>query len=150
MAEDLKTIYPAATEDAAERQLTDFCEKWDGKYPSIGALWRRNWRGIVTFFQFPPEIRKIVYTTNAIESPTMSMCKAIKTPGAFLTEDAAQKVIYLALRNLAGNWHAVQGWREALNRFALLWEDRFPSNAANQKPTITKTFTQDIGHYLLR
>jgi putative transposase len=126
VAADLKTIYRAATEAEAEQRLKDFSEKWDGKYPSISALWRRNWLGIVPFFQFPPEIRKIVYTTNAIESLNMSLRKAIKTRGAFPTEDAALKVMYLALRNLAAKWNAVQGWREALNRFALLWEARFP------------------------
>ena len=126
VADDLKTIYRAATEAEAEQRLKDFSDKWDGKYPSISALWRRNWLGIVPFFQFPPEIRKIVYTTNAIESLNMSLRKAIKTRGAFPTEDAALKVMYLALRNLAGKWQAVHGWREALNQFALLWEARFP------------------------
>jgi len=126
VADDLKTIYRAATESEAEQRLKDFSDKWDGKYPSISALWRRNWLGIVPFFQFPPEIRKIVYTTNAIESLNMSLRKAIKTRGAFPTEDAALKVMYLALKNLAGKWQAVHGWREALNQFALLWEARFP------------------------
>jgi len=126
VATDLKTIYRSATEAEAEQRLKDFSEKWDGKYPTISALWRRNWLGIVPFFQFPPEIRKIVYTTNAIESLNMSLRKAIKTRGAFPTEDAALKVMYLALKNLAAKWHAVQGWKEALNRFALLWEARLP------------------------
>ena len=126
VADDLKTIYRAATESEAEQRLKDFSDKWDGKYPSISALWRRNWLGIVPFFQFPPEIRKIVYTTNAIESLNMSLRKAIKTRGAFPTEDAALKVMYLALKNLAAKWQAVHGWREALNQFALLWEARFP------------------------
>jgi len=126
VADDLKTIYRAATESEAEQRLKDFSDKWDGKYPSIAALWRRNWLGIVPFFQFPPEIRKIVYTTNAIESLNMSLRKAIKTRGAFPTEDAALKVMYLALKNLAAKWQAVHGWREALNQFALLWEARFP------------------------
>ena len=130
VAADLKAIYRAATEAEAEQKLKDFSEKWDGKYPSISALWRRNWLGIVPFFQFPPEIRKIVYTTNAIESLNMSLRKAIKTRGAFPTEDAALKVMYLALRNLAAKWHAVQGWREAFNHFALLWEARFPQQRA--------------------
>jgi putative transposase len=89
-------------------------------------LWRRNWLGIIPFFQFPPEIRKIVYTTNAIESLNMSLRKAIKTRGAFPSEEAALKVMYLALRNLAKKWDIVQGWKEALNRFGILWEARFP------------------------
>lgn len=126
VAADLKTIYRAATESEAEQRLKDFSEKWDGKYPSISALWRRNWLGIVPFFQFPPESRKIVYATNAIESLNMSPRKAIKTRGAFPTEDAALKVMYLALKNLAAKWNAVQGCREALNQFALPWEARFP------------------------
>ena len=130
VAHDLKSIYRAATVEEAERQLAEFAAKWDGKYPTIGALWRRNWQGIVPFFQFPPEIRKIVYTTNAIESLNMSLRKAIKTRGAFPSEDAALKVMYLALRNLAGKWHTVQNWKEALNRFSLLWEDRFPEQRA--------------------
>jgi putative transposase len=126
VAQDLKAIYRAATVEEAERQLAEFAAQWDPRYPSISALWRRNWQGVIPFFQFPPEIRKIVYTTNAIESLNMSLRKAIKLRGAFPSEDAALKVMYLALRNLARKWNAVQGWKEALNRFALLWEARFP------------------------
>ena len=126
VAQDLKAIYRAATVEEAERQLAEFAAQWDQRYPSISALWRRNWQGVIPFFQFPPEIRKIVYTTNAIESLNMSLRKAIKTRGAFPSEDAALKVMYLALRNLARKWSAVRGWKEALNRFALLWEARFP------------------------
>ena len=126
VAQDLKAIYRAATVEEAERQLAEFATQWDPRYPSISALWRRNWQGVIPFFQFPPEIRKIVYTTNAIESLNMSLRKAIKMRGAFPSEDAALKVMYLALRNLARKWNAVQGWKEALNRFALLWEARFP------------------------
>ena len=127
VAMDLKAIYRAATGEEAERQLAAFEAKWNRKYSSIGALWRRNWQGVVPFFQFSPEIRKIVYTTNAIESLNMSLRKAIKIRGPFPSEDAALKVMYLALRNLAGKWHSVQNWREALNCFAMLWEDRFPA-----------------------
>ena len=126
VAADLKSIYRASTAEEAERQLELFAARWDPKYPTIGALWRRNWLGVIPFFQFPDEIRKIVYTTNAIESLNMSLRKAIKTRGAFPSEDAALKVMYLALRNLAAKWHTIQGWKEALQRFALLWEARFP------------------------
>lgn len=126
VARDLKSIYRAASLEEAERQLASFAQKWDPRYPSISALWRRNWLGIIPFFQFPPEIRKIVYTTNAIESLNMSLRKAIKTRGAFPSEEAALKVMYLALRNLAKKWDIVQGWKEALNRFGILWEGRFP------------------------
>ena len=127
VAMDLKAIYRAATGEEAERQLAAFEAKWNRKYPTIGALWRRNWQGIVPFFQFSPEIRKIVYTTNAIESLNMSLRKAIKIRGPFPSEDAALKVMYLALRNLASKWHSLQHWRDALNCFAMLWEDRFPA-----------------------
>jgi putative transposase len=127
VAMDLKAIYRAPTGEEAERQLVVFEAKWNHKYPTIGALWRRNWPGIVPFFQFPPEIRRIVYTTNAIESLNMSLRKAIKIRGPFPSEDAALKVMYLALRNLAAKWHSLQNWREALNCFALLWQDRFPT-----------------------
>jgi len=130
VARDLKSIYRAATVEEAERQLAEFAAQWDRQYPSISALWRRNWQGVIPFFQFPPEVRKIVYTTNAIESLNMSLRKAIKTRGAFPSEDAALKVMYLALRNLARKWNAVQGWKEALNRFALVWEARFPHQCA--------------------
>jgi putative transposase len=126
VAQDLKAIYRAATVEEAERQLAEFAAQWDRRYPSISPLWRRNWQGVIPFFQFPPEIRKIVYTTNAIESLNMSLRKAIKTRGPFPSEDAALKVMYLALRNLARKWNAVQGWKEALNHFALLWGTRFP------------------------
>jgi putative transposase len=126
VARDLKSIYRAASLEEAERQLTDFAACWDKKYPSISALWRRNWQGVIPFFQFPAEIRKIVYTTNAIESLNMSLRKAIKTRGAFPSEDAALKVMYLALRNLARKWDIVRDWKEALNRFSIVWETRFP------------------------
>jgi putative transposase len=126
VAAELKSIYRAATAEEAERQLEMFAARWDMKYPTISAMWRRNWLGIIPFFQFPAEIRKIVYTTNAVESLNMSLRKAIKTRGAFPSEDAALKVMYLALKNLAAKWHTIQGWKEALQRFALLWEARFP------------------------
>src|SRR5260370_5575227 len=115
VAGDLKTIYRAATEQEAARQLEQFAETWDSKYPTISALWRRNWLGITPFFQFPAEVRKIIYTTNAIESLNMSLRKAIKTRGAFPSEDAALKVMYLALGNLAGRCKHIQVWGQARN-----------------------------------
>ena len=126
VAADLRSIYRASTVEEAERQLQQFASKWDKKYPTIAALWRRNWLGVIPFFQFPAQIRKILYTTNAIESLNMSLRKAIKTRGAFPSEEAALKVMYLALKNLARKWHTLQGWNDALNCFALLWEARFP------------------------
>lgn len=126
VAKDLKAIYRATTLQQAEQELETFAKSWDRKYPSISAIWWCNWAGILPFFQFPPEIRKIVYTTNAIESLNMSLRKEIKTRGPFPSEEAALKVLYLALKNVAKKWNALQGWKEALNYFALLWEDRIP------------------------
>jgi putative transposase len=117
VAADLKNIYRAATVEEAERQLEEFALKWDRRYPSISAMWRRNWQGIIPFFQFPPEIRRIIYTTNAIESLNMSLRRVLKARGEFPSEDAALKVMYLALKNLTRKWQAVQGWRDALNCF---------------------------------
>jgi putative transposase len=128
VARDLKLIYRAPSLEEAEQRLADFARQWDGRYPSISALWRRNWLDVIPFFQFPPEIRKIIYTTNAIESLNLRLRKALRTRVAFLSEDAVLKVMYLASRSLAKNWTAVHGWKYALNSFSILWEARFPQN----------------------
>jgi putative transposase len=128
VAQDLKLIYRAASLEEAERQLADFAQQWDKRYPSISALWRRNWLGVVPLFQFPAEIRKIICTTNAIESLNLRLRNAIRTRVAFLSEEAVLKVMYLASRNLAKKWTAVHGWKYALNSFSILWEARFPQN----------------------
>jgi putative transposase len=125
---DLKSIYRAASLEEAEQQLADFAQQWGERYPSISALWRRNWLDVIRFFQFPPEIRKIIYTTNAIESLHLSLRKALRTRVAFLNEEAVLKVMYLASRSLARKWTAVHGWKYALNCFNVLWEARFPQN----------------------
>jgi putative transposase len=126
VAADLKAVYRATTVEQAEQQLAALAERWDKRYPTISALWRRHWPQIIPFFAFPEEIRKVVYTTNAIESLNMTLRKVIKTRGSFPNEESALKLLYLALRNVAKKWHTIQGWKEALNRFAILWEDRFP------------------------
>jgi putative transposase len=124
VARDLKTIYRAATVEEAERERVEFVTRWNGKYPTIGALWQRNWERVIPFFAFPAEIRKIIYTTNAVESLNMSLRKSLKTRGAFPSEEAALKVMYLALRNVIGKWERPLKWKAALNRFTMLWEDR--------------------------
>jgi putative transposase len=129
VAQDLKLIYRAASLEEAECQLADFAKQWDKRYPSISALWQRNWQGVIPLFQFPPEIRKVIYTTNAIESLNLRLRNAIRTRVAFLGEEAVLKVMYLASRNLAKKWTAVHGWKYALNCFSILWEARFPQNA---------------------
>jgi putative transposase len=124
VARDLKTMYRAATVEEAERELAEFATRWNGRYPTIAALWQRNWERVIPFFAFPAEIRKIIYTTNAVESLNMSLRKSLKTRGAFPSEEAALKVMYLALRNVIGKWERPLKWKAALNRFTLLWEDR--------------------------
>src|SRR5205814_2330206 len=126
---DLKTIYRAVSRENAEQQLEVFAAKWDLKYRSISQLWRRHWEQIVPFFAFPADIRKVIYTTNAVESLNMTLRKAIKTRGSFPNEEAAIKLLYLALLNVAPKWHTIQGWPQALNHFAILWGERFPQRA---------------------
>jgi putative transposase len=124
VAQELKTIYRAATEEEARREMAAFAERWNQKYPTIAAMWQRNWDRVIPFFAFPAEIRKVIYTTNAVESLNMSLRKALKTRVAFPSEEAALKVMYLALRNVIAKWECPLHWKAALNRFTLLWEDR--------------------------
>jgi putative transposase len=111
---DLKPIYKAATADDAERQLSEFESKWP-KYSAIARLWREQWERVIPFFAFPEEVRKVVYTTNAVESLHMSLRKIIKTRGSFPSEEAAVKLLYLALTKVAAKWQTVQSWRQMLN-----------------------------------
>src|SRR6202522_1622768 len=124
VAADLKAIYRAATEQQAEQELTDFAAKWGHKYQAIGRLWKENWERVIPFFQFPAEIRRVIYTTNAVESLHMSLRKIIKTRGSFPSEEAALKLLYLALRNVIAKWDTIQHWRQALNYFQTLWGER--------------------------
>jgi putative transposase len=124
VAGDLKSIYRAATERQAEQELTDFIAKWGSKYQAIGRLWKENWDRVMPFFEFPAEVRRVIYTTNAVESLNMSLRKIIKTRGSFPSEEAAMKLLYLALRNVIAKWDTLQYWKQALNHFQLLWGDR--------------------------
>src|ERR1700693_5331399 len=124
VAQELKRMYRAASVEEAEREMAAFAERWNQKYPTIAALWQRNWERVIPFFAFPAEIRKVIYTTNAVESLNMSLRKALKTRVAFPSEDAALKVMYLALRNVIRKWERSIHWKAALNCFTLLWEDR--------------------------
>jgi putative transposase len=127
VAAELRQIYTAATAEGAEAKLDEFAERWDGTHPAISQIWRRNWLRVIPFFSFPEEIRRVMYTTNAVESLNMTLRKVIKTRGSFPNEEAALKLLYLGLQNVAKNWGSVQGWREALNRFQILWPDRLPA-----------------------
>jgi putative transposase len=131
VATDLKTIYTAATAGAAEQKLGEFGAKWDEKFPLIAKSWRSNWARVIPFFAHPPEIRKVIYTTNAIESLNMSLRKVSKARGSFPNDEALLKLLYLALRNVAKKWTrlALPDWKAALNRFAILYEERLPAGS---------------------
>lgn len=125
VAADLRTIYSSATREEAERQLQLFEEKWGASFPHIVKSWRSNWERLVVFLSYPPEIRKIIYTTNAIESLNSSVRKVMRAKGAFPSDEAAAKLIYLALQNITRKWSLpVRDWKAALNRFAIMFEER--------------------------
>jgi putative transposase len=125
VATALKEIYRAPTAEAAEERLTAFEAAWGDRFPTIGKSWRRNWEQVIPFFDFPPDIRKVIYTTNAIESLNSSVRKVIKNRGHFPNDEAATKLIYLTLRNIEKKWKMpARTWKEAMNQFAVLFGDR--------------------------
>lgn len=128
VAQGLREIYQAPTVEAAERALTAFEERWDGRFPMISRKWRVNWANLTTYFDYPPEIRKVMYTTNAIESVNAQLRKVTKKRGAFPGPDAVRKVLYLAMLKASERWtRPVQDWPAALNYFALVFPDRIPA-----------------------
>lgn len=127
VATDLRAIYSAATVEDAGLRLTEFEEKWGEAYPPIIQSWRRNWARIIPFFDYPPEIRRVIYTTNAIESVNMSLRKITKNRGSFPSDEALLKLFYLALNNISKKWTMpIRDWKAALNRFTIQFEDRMP------------------------
>ena len=129
---DLKNIYRAVTETEAELQLEVFAGKWNDRYPAIANSWQNNWARLSPMFGYPPEIRKAIYTTNAIESLNMSLRKVIKTRASFPTEDAAFKLLYLALQNIQKKWTMpIHDWGRAINAFAIILGDRMPESVFN-------------------
>ena len=124
VAAALKPIYRAATAAEAEKNLEEFIATWGNKYRAIGKLWKENWERVIPFFAFPEEVRKVIYTTNAVEALNRGLRKIIKTRGSFPSEEAALKLLYLALQNMSAKWETVQGCRAALNQFEILWGDR--------------------------
>ena len=123
VTQDLKPIYKAATADQAELELSEFEKKWP-KYPAVSRLWRENWERVIPFFEFPPEVRKVVYTTNAVESLHMSLRKVIKMRGSFPNEEAAIRLLYLALTKAVAKWQGVQSWKQMLNFLDTVCADR--------------------------
>ena len=126
LATALKEIYRAPSADAAEKALTAFeAGPWGQRYPAIGQSWRRAWAEVIPFFGFDPAIRKIIYTTNAIESLNRVIRKSIKTRGSFPTDEAATKLIYLAIRKFEKDGRNVREWFAARNQFAIMFGERF-------------------------
>ncbi len=129
VADDLKRIYQSATVEEAESKLTEFEAKWNATHAPIAQSWRRNWARIIPFFDYPPEIRKVIYTTNAIESVNMGLRKITKNRGAFPSDEALLKLFYLALRNISKKWTLpVRDWKAALTRFTIQFEERMPQS----------------------
>jgi len=126
---DLKNIYRAATEEEAKGQLDKFAAKWDGQYPTISKSWYENWENLKTFFAFPDYIRKVIYTTNAVESVNMSLRKVTKTRASFPNDKAVYKIFYLALQNISKKWKMpIRNWNQAINQFAVHYGDRVNLN----------------------
>jgi putative transposase len=140
VAADLKLIYTAATLEEAENRLLEFTEKWETRYPVVARSWSSNWARIVPMFAFTPEIRRAIYTTNAIESLNYSLRKIIKNRALFPNDEAVYKILYLALRNKAKKWTMpIPNWSAAMNQFAILFEERVPMSGFG-----TNSFTQII------
>ena len=132
LAQAIKPIYTAPSAEAALAELDAFERSpWGVKFPTVVAAWRRAWDKVIPFFAFPAAVRKVVYTTNAIESVNARLRKIIKTRGHFPSDDAATKLIWLALRNITTDWgRAAPDWKIAMNQFAILYADRFTKTAA--------------------
>jgi putative transposase len=127
MCADLKSIYGADTADQAAEALERLAEQWDGRYPTVSQLWRNHWDRVTPFFAFPKDIRRAIYTTNAIESLNRSLRKTLKTKGAFPNDESILKVMYLALERISKKWTMpIRNWPAALNQFAIRYEGRFP------------------------
>jgi putative transposase len=127
LAAALKPVYHAANAEAAEAELEAFAAgPWGKKFPTVAAMWRRQWQQVIPFFAYPPEVRTIIYTTNAIESLNMRLRKIVKNRGHFPTDEAATKLLYLALRNIEKDWKMPpRTWKQAANQFAIMFGERF-------------------------
>ena len=128
VATDLKAIYSASTIEQAEIAMDEFAAKWDETHPTISRSWRRNWERLTPLFSYPTDIRKAIYTTNAIESVNMSLRKATKNRGSFPNDESMVKLLYLALQNIEKKWTMpIRNWKSALNQFTIMFVDRMPT-----------------------
>ena len=126
VAADLRAIYTAATADEAAVALEAFAKKWDGVYPQIAKSWRNHWAHVIPFFAYAPEIRRVIYTTNAIESVNYSLRKITKTRASFPNDEAAIKLLYLGLRNISQRWTMpIQNWKQAMSQIMIRFEAQF-------------------------
>jgi len=127
VAADLRRVYRSISVEEAEQELNAFAEKWDDKFPTISQMWRRHWDNLITLFEYPDDIRKAIYTTNAIESLNSVVRKAIKNRKVFPTDNSAMKVVYLAIESASKKWTMpIHNWKAALNRFMIEFPDRMP------------------------
>jgi putative transposase len=132
VASDLKRIYQSATLELAEQALDDFELTWGDQYPAIVKSWRANWEKIIPFLDYPIEIRQVIYTTNIVESLNATLRKSVRNRGHFSTEDSLMKVLYLAICGVSKKWTMpIRDWKLALNRFAILFPERFPERLLN-------------------
>jgi transposase-like protein len=125
----IKAIYRAENADTALQRLEEFEAEWGKRYPAIGQAWRRSWQHVIPFFAFAPGIRKMIYTTNAVEALHRSLRKIIKTRGSFPNDEAAVKLLYLALKNAAVHWRRAVEWTNAMGQFAIQFGERFPASS---------------------
>jgi putative transposase len=125
----LKAVYRAETAEAAATRLEEFDAEWRRRYPAIAEIWRRQWEHVVPFFAFPPAVRKMIYTTNALEALHRSLRKIVKNRGSFPSDEAATKLLYLAIKNASLRWRRPIEWTAAMSQFAILFGDRFPASA---------------------
>jgi transposase-like protein len=133
VAADLKTIYQSATVEEAEAALDKFAQVWGEKYPTIVKQWRLKWTDLITLFEFPPAIRKAIYTTNAIESVNSVIRKFTRNRKQYPNAESALKLVYLAIHEASKRWTLpIRGWKAALNHFAILFEDRLPGRGKKQ------------------
>ena len=145
VAADLKKIYQAATVQEAEQALATFAEVWGAKYPTIVKQWRLKWNDIITLFDFPPPIRKAIYTTNAIESVNSVIRKFTRNRKQYPNAESALKLVYLAIHEASKRWTMpIRGWKAALNHFAIVFENRLPTMGKTEQQNLDpKQLTQN-------